>query len=106
METPAQKLKRKARDAEKVQVAKIARVALICVLGAECETCHERDLDKLEVDHPKGRGYSARGLNSFQRIARYWQEFCKGVDLRVLCRSCNASDGAKRGQAWWQEAPF
>lgn len=84
---------------------------LIRQLGGKCAECGRTEIAVLEIDHVDGRTWSARGLSSYRRVLRYWREFRAGVRLRVLCRRCNAIDGAIRGNAWWyglepQEVPF
>lgn len=59
-----------------------------------CAHC-QRNLspDFLEIDHVDGCAWDKRAVNAWRRVARYWREFAEGVRLRVLCRSCNGSDG-------------
>jgi hypothetical protein len=63
--------------------------------------CCQRDLspDLLEVDHVNGRAWLLRKLNRWARVARYWREFLAGVELRALCRHCNARLGGTRRYA-------
>lgn len=76
---------------------------LIQALGGKCASCGEKDATKLEVDHVDGCTWSRRGMGMRQRVERYWAEYREGIPLQALCRTCNAVDGAIRGQAWWQE---
>lgn len=89
--------RRRARDRALNACAPILRRALVCALGGRCAECGCEDLDELEVDHPKGSGYLARRLNSYRRARRYWKEYAAGVPQRPLCRTCNAVDGARKG---------
>jgi hypothetical protein len=83
-------------------LAKIIRAVVVLVLGGKCEKCHGTLLSVLEVDHVDGRDWSPRSMGSLKRALRYLDElesFLKtGTPrLRVLCRRCNAIDGANRG---------
>ena len=91
--------------AVRTDVTKLLRHCLIHVLGGRCEECGATE--RLEVDHKDGAGWSHRRMSSHQRVMRYVAEYRAGIPLRVLCRSCNAKDGALRGQRmWWHgEAP-
>lgn len=84
-------------------VARLLRHLLILVLGGKCEKCGGTLLEVLEIDHVDGCTWSRRAVPSHLRVERYWQEYREGVRLRVLCRRCNAQDGARRGNAWWYE---
>ena len=64
--------------------------ALIQRLGGKCERCGSTK--RLEVHHPKGRGYEARKMSSTARIKKYLEEEKAGVDLGVLCKPCNSSE--------------
>ena len=57
--------------------------------GGQCENCGTKK--RLEVHHKKGRDYEARKLSSTARIKRYLKEEKEGVELGVLCKSCNSS---------------
>lgn len=62
-----------------------------------CAKCRcYRSFDLLEIDHVDGCRWDKRKCNAWTRAARYWREFKQGVRLRVLCRGCNARDGAIR----------
>lgn len=78
-------------------LAKVLRAVLLLVLGGKCVECGGTLLSVLEVDHPEGRAWSPRSLNSYYRALRYCDEHAAGVPLQVLCRRCNAVDGALRG---------
>lgn len=84
---------RKVRD---TALARALRVQLVILLGGSCALCGDPTGDLLEIDHPEGRCWSARGTSSFTRVLRYWREYLAGVPLRCLCRSCNARDGGGR----------
>lgn len=75
------------------------RVGLLEVLApdSKCSRCdRELELEQLEIDHRDGRDWYGRDLNFLDRIRRQWREFDRGVPLRALCRSCNASEGTIR----------
>jgi 5-methylcytosine-specific restriction endonuclease McrA len=63
-----------------------AREALIQWLGGKCVLCGSQD--QLQIDHPFGRDWSPRKIESSQRISRYRQEARLGL-VRVLCWTCN-----------------
>jgi hypothetical protein len=71
------------------------RAALIDALGARCALCPEQRRAVLEFDHPNGREYELHRLNRRQRVQRWKAEHAQGL-LRLLCRSCNATDGGGR----------
>lgn len=84
------------------------RVSLVAHLTAKansdgcgvCDQCKgEFPFELCEIDHVDGRLWSAKATAPHTRAKRYWSEFLAGVRLRVLCRECNARDGAKRGWA-------
>jgi len=79
----------------------IIRAVLIIVLGGKCNVCGGTLLAVLEIDHPQGRSWEPRHCSRLNRALRYCDEYAAGVPLRVLCRRCNAIDGAKRGNAWF-----
>lgn len=75
------------------------RVGLIEALSPEarCGRCGvQSEHESLEIDHQDGRDWYGRDLNFLDRIRRQWREFDRGVPLRALCRSCNASEGTIR----------
>lgn len=73
------------------------RRGLIAGLGGRCRECG--GVDDLEIDHPSGRAYKLHKLAQWQRVRFYMDEAARGL-VRVLCRSCNASDGQRfRGDA-------
>jgi hypothetical protein len=83
----------------RAELALQLRISLLEVLApaSSCGRCGARhDLEDLEVDHVDGCTYDKRELAAWTRAARYWQEHDRGVRLRALCRSCNASDGTRR----------
>lgn len=63
------------------------------MLGGVCDLCGAEE--NLEVDHPYGRDWQPRKVNRLDRLRRYLREARKGL-IRLLCRSCNATDGCKR----------
>lgn len=84
------------------------RVQLLSLLAPReiCDGCGApTPVEALEVDHRYGRTWDGRRLNFLDRIRRQWREFERGVALRALCRSCNASDGARlRGRRRYEVA--
>lgn len=63
---------------------------LIRALGGKCERCGVRT--KLSIRHYKQADWQPDKLSSHCRIARYWREHEEGVDLILLCLSCNGKD--------------
>lgn len=63
---------------------------------SKCKLCDEEST--LEIDHVNGRNWDPAALSRKQRAIKYWEEYDDGVKLQALCRSCNASDGAKNKQ--------
>lgn len=92
-------------DDARAALAIVIKAVLVMTLGGKCAVCGGTLLSVLEIDHaaPEGAGWSRRGEGSFKRALRYCAEYRAGVPLRVLCRRCNAQDGARRGNAWWYE---
>lgn len=90
------------------EIAFQLRVQLLAILSPQerCALCQAATpAEELEIDHVKGRTWCGRRLNFLDRIRRQWREFERGVALRALCRSCNASDGARlRGRRRYAEA--
>ena len=87
------------RTRDRLDAAKRRRNDLVRVLSPECkcDSCGEVfEPDELEIDHIDGRDWHPRKLSPQMRAARYWREHKAGVRLRVLCKSCNSSDGATR----------
>ena len=88
-----------ARDVEAFIAAQIAdgveHPEQPCPLGyGRCAKCRRTlSADWLEIDHQDGCTWDKRAVNAWRRVARYWRELAEGVRLRVLCRSCNGSDG-------------
>lgn len=73
--------------------AKLIRWWLWDTMGRVCARCGLRH--SLEFDHPFGRNWQPRKLNCYARARAYLMDWAEG-NLRLLCRSCNGSDGAKR----------
>lgn len=72
----------------------VRRAALIARLGGVCEIC--KSTERLEFDHHPGPcewGDSRKRPSRWQRMVLYEREADEGK-LRLLCRSCNARDGA------------
>lgn len=69
---------------------------LIEMLGGKCVAC--QTTERLEIDHIEGRDWDPSSLSQNQRAAKYRAEYESGVKMQVLCRSCNASDGAANKQ--------
>ena len=92
-------------DAIRSDLAIVIRSILVLLLGKKCDVCGGTLLDVLEIDHPKGRRWSLRSKNSLTRALRYCAEYACGTPLRVLCRRCNAVDGARRGNAHIPDPP-
>ena len=86
-------------------LAVVIRSALLIALGQRCQGCGGTLLSVLEIDHVDGRAWSLRGTDSLERALRYCQEYRDGVHLRVLCRRCNARDGARRGNSHIPDPP-
>lgn len=57
----------------------------------------------LEFDHMQGRLWVPSKLNCWARARQYLADWSAGK-LRLLCRSCNGSDGAYRG--WRKRKAF
>jgi len=84
--------------AVKAQRAWLRRRALIARLGARCAGCDQTEQDlmaALEFDHPHGRDWTPAKKNRWQRMVLYERDAAAG-NLRLLCRSCNATDGNHR----------
>ena len=72
------------------------RAALIADLGGRCVVCGEDDACVLEFDHyPAAATWNPVQVGSRTRMLRYEREAAAGM-LRLLCRQCNAEDGALR----------
>lgn len=72
------------------------RIQLLSLLAPDerCAECrHPVPVEALEVDHPRGRTWCGRRLNFLDRIRRQWHEYWSGVELRAVCRRCNAIAG-------------
>ncbi len=68
------------------------RYDLMVELGGRCANCGAED--DLEFDHPNGRSWDLRVVSRWTRIIRYRREAREG-NLRLLCKPCNGSDGAR-----------
>ena len=89
-----------ARDAH--VRARAQHGALIATLGAKCAECGSEH--RLEIDHVDGRTWRSNSLAFRDRVKRYWREFKEGIRLRVLCRACNGSLGARIKRRYSQPA--
>lgn len=78
------------RDRER---AFFRRRALVARLGGKCVQCGTKGSkgNSLEVDHPNGRDYDVRKMDSSWRIAQYEKEERTGALLEVRCKRCNAN---------------
>lgn len=83
-----------------------ARIALEKLVGPVCVSCGSDDKD-WHFDHPRGRVYDVRKLDSYARLKRYQQDFHQGNGRR-LCATCNSSDGNHRRYhpEEYEPAPF
>lgn len=79
-------------DGERTRAALLKEIAP----NGKCDICGAKG--SLEIDHVKGRDWTLSDVSKEQRVAKYWKEYDNGIALRGLCRSCNASDGAKNKQ--------
>lgn len=75
------------------------RQSLVVELGGVCANCGDPTTPLLEIDHVEGRTWKAEETSQLQRAKLYWREYRSGVQLRCLCRSCNARDGGGRRYA-------
>ena len=66
------------------------RQAVLEALGDCCEDCGVTSVT-LEIHHVKGCTWVQRDLNTLDRWRRYRRELESGVELGLLCRSCNAA---------------
>ena len=69
---------------------------MVVALGGVCVGCGSGD--RLEFDHVVGCTWVQRKLNRTDRIFKFFKEWKTGVQLRLLCRSCNAKHQPKRGR--------
>lgn len=84
---------RARRSAARHERAKARHRELVKLLGGRCAEC--KSTHRLEIDHVDGREWRSKSLAFRDRVARYWREYKSGVYLRVLCRKCNGSLGAR-----------
>ena len=61
---------------------------LVALLGGVCVKCGSKDF--LEIDHEEGKPYESKSVGHRARVEKYWDEYNKGVKLRVLCKPCNS----------------
>ncbi len=93
-------------NARRREFARELHQALIRVLGGKCDRCEGDETMPLTIDHVDGaRAWDIRQLNSVSRVQKYVDEFYEGVELRVLCLSCNSDDRNIRAKQL-EEAPF
>lgn len=94
-----QRVYNRALQRKRRRRAKAIRQALRQALGGRC--ANPKDNARctrtryLEFDHKHGRLWQPNKLNCLERALRYVEDFAAGR-LRLLCRSCNGSDGAYR----------
>jgi len=94
LRSPEARLQDRERLRAKYAEAKRMLRDLITRLGARCFICEEDGTrEPLTVDHIDGRGWEkpAREYRYDIRVKRYYEEYVRGVRLRVLCHSCNSS---------------
>lgn len=84
--------RRRKKYESQVRSYRRKRAELIVVMGGECALCH--DTEELEFDHPRGRDWKPKDHNRWVRLKRYAADWMAGR-LRLLCRSCNGSLGAR-----------
>jgi hypothetical protein len=95
------------------------KMAVAGILGQRCVICNEfgrwgweaqrvapeyRLKTVLQVDHPGGRSYSIRTLNTLQRWTRYLKEALAGK-VRAACADCNRKNGGARRYGRRRHAP-
>lgn len=97
---------RRARRQAAFERARYHYRCLIDSLGGRCECCGCEDPTLLSIDHVDGITWVRRELRYDARIARYIEEWCEGVRLRVLCLLCNSRDGRARQLAAVEAVPF
>lgn len=94
-----QRVYSRASQRKRRRRAKAIRKALRAALGGHCENPqgNPRCLGTrwLEFDHKHGRLWQPNKLNCLERALKYLEDWAAGR-LRLLCRSCNGSDGAAR----------
>jgi len=73
--------------------ARRLRDELIAEMGAACVKCGS--WDQLEFNHTAARRWIANRVNRWQRMILYRRDWLAG-ELELLCKSCNATDGARR----------
>ena len=90
---------RRSNAAYYVELAWDRRQALIRQLGGKCARCGAED--NLEFDHPRGRPWNMGSKNQMSRMTQYQRDADAG-NLQLLCKPCNARDGAARrwGRKW------
>lgn len=75
---------------------------LVAELGGKCTHCGSTK--RLEPDHIHGTTWNPEELSPERRMSAYEADAKAGL-IRLLCRSCNARDGAKnrQGKARWKQ---
>jgi len=77
-----------------VEQASLIRWWLFDTMGWCCANCGT--IANVELDHPHGRNWEPRNCDCVTRAKRYLRDWADG-NLRILCRTCNAKDGGRRG---------
>lgn len=75
-----------ANSKSRPQLIDRIRAELHADLGGECAECNSTV--QLEIDHPYGRDWVPRKVNSYNRWLRYRREHAQGL-IRLLCKECN-----------------
>lgn len=72
--------------------AKKARAQMIAELGGQCMDCLETNPKRLQFDHVHAwtRTWECTGLSTDQRMCRYRADRAAGIELQLLCETCNA----------------
>ena len=113
--TYAQRKARNKRSRDRAnRLAKLRYALLIKLLGNQCAWCEDDGTNgPLTVDHVNGRAQAnhhalTRSRRWSARVVIYWREYENGIQLQVLCHSCNSKDGRARQLAKeaLPDAPF
>ena len=60
---------------------------LVAKMGSACACCGV--IEDLQIDHKNGKEWRSNRLSWRARVLRMEREYAAGVQLQVLCRSCN-----------------
>lgn len=82
--------------------ARDERVAVLMLLGGQCERCGFNDSRALQIDHVHGGGNrerdkGKRSRNTLKVLREKWVRAMYG-ELQVLCANCNWIKRAERGE--------